>query len=113
MLDTKKLHIKLIILVSAFFLLSFSSFVFATPSGLDNIPTTDTVPQRTIVGQEYTDFIHDSEPTHSLGFKTGLFDFFEFGMDRKVGPHVSGANLFQAKLKLDPARFSWRGNWPV
>lgn len=34
-------------------------------------------------------------------------------MDRKIGPDHSGANLFQTKLKLDPARFDWKGNWPV
>lgn len=87
--------------------------VGATPTGLNQIPTADTVPHRTIVFQEYTDFIHDKEPTHSVGFKAGLFDVIEYGMDRKVGPHTSGANLFQIKLKFDPARVGWKGNLPI
>ncbi|MBI4358243.1 MAG: hypothetical protein HY584_02995 [Candidatus Omnitrophica bacterium] len=97
----------------AFFMGFHFNSLFATPTGLDNIPTADTVPHRTVVIQEYTDFIDDSEPTHSLGFKSGLFDIVEFGMDRKVGPNHSGANLFQTKLKLDPVRFGAKGNWPL
>jgi len=94
-------------------LATFSSLAWATPSGLDNIPTTDTVPHRTIVGQAYSDFIDDSRPTHSLGVKAGFFDLLEFGWDRKVGPEPSGANVFQGKLKIDPVRYGAEGNWPI
>ena len=102
----------LLLIVMACLVWFCPSEILATPTGLDNIPTADTVPHRTIVVQEYTDFINDNEPTHGVGFKTGFFDFIELGMDRKVGPGHPGAILYQAKLKFDPARFDWKGNWP-
>jgi hypothetical protein len=79
---------------------------FATPSGLNNIPTADTVPHRTVAVQYFSSFgganqFGTSEPGksgHWLGFKTG-WDFepvhVEWGMDSLLGTGLSGPLFFQ------------------
>lgn len=98
----------MIISVSAFLVLSFSSSVFATASGLNNIPTADIPPKRTVVLQEFTTWGREpSKPKHTVGFKTSFFDLIEFGMDRQVGTGHPGGVLFQAKVRYDFKRDGW------
>ena len=78
------------------------SSLLSTPTGLNNIPTADVVGERTIVLQSFSHFGHRQRPGHWLGFKMNPFiRNVEIGMDRRVGPSPSGANLFQVKYKLD------------
>lgn len=77
---------------------------FATPSGLNNIPTADTVPDRTVAVQAFDTW---GAGTHDfwMGFKTG-WDFsplhLEWGLDSHLGPQPSGPLYFQTKIGFVP-----------
>ena len=85
----------------------------ATPTGLNNIPTADTVPHRTVAVQAFSSFgganqFSTSGPgKHSfwLGFKTG-WDLspvhLELGMDSPLGTGLSGPLFFQTKARFAP-----------
>ncbi len=93
------------------------SSAFATPTGLNNIPTADTVPHRTVAIQAFSSFgpganqfAANGPDEHSfwMGFKTGLqFDFLnlEWGMDSPMITHESGPLFFQTKAGIEP----WEG----
>ena len=53
-------------------LLAAGSSAFATPSGLNNIPTADTVPMGTFVLQGFTTLGGNRDADFNLGFKTGI-----------------------------------------
>ncbi len=85
----------------------------ATPSGLNNIPTTDTVPHRTVAVQAFSSFGDPNQfgangpGQHSfwMGFKTG-WEFsplhLEWGLDSPLGPGLTGPLLFQTKVGFSP-----------
>ena len=81
-------------------LLVASTAAFATPSGLNNIPTADTPPQGTVVIQTWTNFGNGHDADFNMGFKTG-FDVFgqklEFGADSHLLPDKGGPVLLQFK----------------
>lgn len=89
------------------------SSAFGTPTGLNNIPTADTVPHRTVAVQYFSSFgganqFAAPEPGKTsqwMGFKTG-WDFkplhLEWGMDSPLGTGVSGPLLFQTKARFEP-----------
>ena len=76
----------------------------ATPSGLNNIPTADTVPHRTVAVQVY-DLFGEGPHDFASGFKTG-WDFpgleLEWGLDSHLAPDPAGPLLFQTKLGFQP-----------
>ncbi len=86
---------------------------FGTPTGLNNIPTADTVPHRTVAVQYFSSFgganqFATSGPGKSsqwTGFKTG-WDFkplhLEWGLDSALGTGLSGPLLFQTKARFQP-----------
>ena len=86
---------------------------FGTPSGLNNIPTTDTVPHRTVAVQAFSSFgglnqfAANGDGKHSfwMGFKTG-WDFepfhLEWGLDSPIGVDQSGPLFFQTKARFSP-----------
>lgn len=99
-------------------ILALAAFVaatsaFGTPTGLNNIPTADTVSHRTVAVQYFSSFgggnqFATSEPGKTsqwMGFKTGL-DFkpfhLEWGMDSPLGTGVSGPLFFQTKARIQP-----------
>lgn len=98
-------------------LLAFAGSALATPTGLNNIPTADTVPDRTVAIQAFSSFgpganqfSANGPDEHSfwMGFKTGLrFDFLslEWGMDSPLLTHESGPLFFQTKAGIEP----WEG----
>jgi hypothetical protein len=53
-------------------LAAISTSAWATPSGLNNIPTADVTPMGVFVLQPFTDFGNDRDTDLTLGFKTGL-----------------------------------------
>ncbi|MBE7494421.1 MAG: hypothetical protein HS117_05720 [Verrucomicrobiaceae bacterium] len=99
-----------VLLVTAF---SVVSSAFGTPTGLNNIPTADTVPHRTVAVQYFSSFgganqfgtAEAGKSGHWVGFKTG-WDFepvhVEWGMDSPLGTGVSGPLLFQSKARFSP-----------
>lgn len=76
----------------------------ATPSGLNNIPTGDTVAHRTVAVQTF-DTIGGGSHDLWAGFKTG-WDFepvhLEWGLDSRLGPDPAGPLYFQTKLGIAP-----------
>ena len=90
--------------ILALYALLAASSAFATPSGLNNIPTGDTVPQGTVAVQVFDTF---GSGDHDLwtGFKTGvdLSPFkLEFGLDSHLAPSPSGPLYFQTKVGFEP-----------
>lgn len=82
----------------------------ATPSGLNNIPTADTAPDRTPVIQAYSTFGEGRGPDHSAGMKMGLGPWdgaalhsrFEVGVDGHYAPDPIGPAVFQVKYAVQP-----------
>jgi hypothetical protein len=82
----------------------------ATSTGLNNIPTADTPPDRTLVFQQYNTFGGGRKPDSSAGLKMGLRPFpekydwnhFEWGADFHLAPGQSGPVVFQGKYALQP-----------
>lgn len=93
--------------------LALAAPAFGTPTGLNNIPTADTVPHRTVAVQYFSSFgganqFATAEPGKTsqwLGFKTG-WDLapvhLEWGMDSILGTGLSGPLLFQSKARISP-----------
>lgn len=77
----------------------------ATPSGLNNIPTADTVPHRTVAVQAFDTFSSHSDDFW-MGFKTGwdLTDklHLEWGLDSHLSPDPVGPLYFQTKVGFSP-----------
>ncbi|MCB1086575.1 MAG: hypothetical protein KDM63_05990 [Verrucomicrobiae bacterium] len=78
--------------------------VLATPTGLNNIPTADTVPHRTVAVQVF-DTVGDGPHDFWSGFKTG-WDFskfnLEWGLDSHLAPDPAGPLYFQTKANFSP-----------
>ncbi|MGI8889708.1 MAG: hypothetical protein ACR2G0_02855 [Chthoniobacterales bacterium] len=88
-------------LAGALLLAALPQLAWATPSGLNNIPTADTAPQGTLVLQTYSTVGGGARDDLNFGFKTGL-EFkalrFEFGADSHVYPGLGGPVVVQAKV---------------
>lgn len=77
----------------------------ATPSGLNNIPTGDTVPHRTVAVQAFDTFSSHNDDFW-MGFKTG-WDLtkelhLEWGLDSHLSPYPAGPLFFQTKVGFSP-----------
>lgn len=81
-----------------------ASSAFATPSGLNNIPTADVVGDRTVAVQAFDTF-GSGDHDFWMGFKTGL-DLsplhLEWGLDSHLAPTPSGPLYFQTKIGFNP-----------
>ena len=90
--------------------LAVPASVFATASGLNNIPTADTAPDLVPVLHAYSTFGEGRGPDHSAGMKFGLGPWdkaafnsrFEFGVDGRYAPDPIGPAVFQLKHALQP-----------
>lgn len=96
-----KKYLSIILSTASFAALTATSLGDA--SGLNNIPTADTVPQGTFVLQAYSTVFGSADGTFNIGFKTGL-DFkyarLEFGADSHLVPGNGGPVTAQAKLAI-------------
>lgn len=94
------------------------AYVAATPTGLNNIPTADTPPDRTVVLQAFTNMREGQMDDYVVGFKMGLepldvglhpFDHqLEWGIDKRVGEGGSAPAVFQFKYAVQPYE-----QWPT
>ena len=73
----------------------------ASPSGLNNTPTADTCPARTLVLQGWAGFGEGQHPDWWTGAKFGLFKGAEVGVDWDADGNPSRHAQFQAKYGLD------------
>ncbi len=92
-----------------FCILFVSRSAWATSSGLNNIPTTDTTPENILVFQTWGNFAGGEHPGQFAGFKYGLFRDVEIGIDSKVNDKPHGHAMFQAKYAFDIVDDEWRG----
>lgn len=74
----------------------------AEPTGLNNIPTTDVVPEKILVLQGKSDFGHTRNADFLAGFKFGAWKDLEVSLDQKVGDNPHRDPAFQAKYRIDP-----------
>jgi len=82
-------------------LLSSSLAVLATPTGLNNIPTAEVVPQRVLVLQGFSQFGTDLSPGWFIGAKYGPARNLEVGVDdTAAGTGSSAGPVLQGKLRL-------------
>jgi hypothetical protein len=75
--------------------------VHGSSSGLNNTPTADTCPVRTVVVQGWTGFAHDVEPDWWTGLKLGVVKGLEVGADWDANGDPSRHVQFQAKYGYD------------
>jgi len=88
-------------------LLALAGTAGASPSGLNNTPTADICPTRTLVLQDYGDFGHEIKGDNWVGFKYGLFQGAEIGADWKTSGAPALEPQYQAKYTVVPG-----GLWP-
>ncbi len=92
---------KYIAAASALFLTTTATY--ATPSGLNNIPTADTTPQGTFVLQGFTTLGNDRDTDFNLGFKTGIdakLVKIELGASAHLTPGKGGPIAAHGKIAL-------------
>jgi hypothetical protein len=73
---------------------------WATPTGLNNIPTADTTPRGVLVLQEINSLGHDRPTTFTVGAKYGATRNIEVGVDDQFAGPGSTAAVFQAKYRF-------------
>ena len=78
------------------------SSALATPSGLNNIPTADVVPQKVFVLQAFMDIGKDNKPEYFTGFKCSPMENLEIGLDGRIFPEstLEETITFQGKYRL-------------
>ncbi|MHC4526850.1 MAG: hypothetical protein ACYS29_03160 [Planctomycetota bacterium] len=89
------------LLFAAVLVLLAVSSARATSTGLNNIPTTDTVPEKILVFQTWGNFAGGEHPDQFVGFKYGLFQDVEIGADWKANDKPSRHAAFQAKYAFN------------
>jgi hypothetical protein len=96
-----RIHRVYYLLFAAFCILLVGRSAQATSTGLNNIPTTDTVPENVLVFQTWGNFAGGERPQQFVGFKYGLFKDLEIGVDWKANDRPHGHAMFQAKYAFD------------
>lgn len=82
-------------------ILFFSVYAAGSPSGLNNIPTSDVTPGKVLVLQSWGNFSHGAAPSWMGGLKYGLLKGVEIGIDRRLGSDGNNGPLtFQTKLQI-------------
>ena len=84
-------------------LLLTATAALATPTGLNNIPTADTVPQETFVFQLFSTVGGEADADLNLGFKTGVdfkFAKMEMGLSSHLYPDKGGPVTPHGKLAV-------------
>ena len=73
---------------------------WASPSGLNNIPTVDVAPRNVLVLQTWGNYMSGAGPAYVAGLKYGLPAGVEVGLDSRVDSGDSGPLTGQAKWRL-------------
>ena len=72
---------------------------FATPTGLNNIPTADVVPEKVLVLQAITEAGKNNKPDYFTGFKYGLIKNLEVGLDGRIFPEPALEETLKGQIK--------------
>ena len=97
------------ILGSTALLLFIAGTCWTSPTGLNNIPTTDVAGDRTFVWQCWLTTSSDAKPAWTTGFKYGILDRMEIGSDSRLGAGDAGPVALQGKLKVFDFDFGFSG----
>lgn len=81
-------------------LMALTPKLFSSPSGLNNIPTADVVPEKVLVVQGWGNFSQGESPVYYVGAKYGPLKGVEIGIDGMVGSDDTGPGTFQIKSQL-------------
>ena len=87
------------VLLILWVLLLITQYCWATPTGLNNISTADTVPEKVLVYQAFSDIGEDNKPDYFVGFKYGLLDNLEVGLDGRIFPEPALEETVKAQAK--------------
>lgn len=71
----------------------------ATPTGLNNIPTSDVVPKKVLVLQGIAEVGNDNKPDYFTGFKYGLLENLEVGLDGRIFPESGLEETLTGQMK--------------
>ncbi len=77
-----------------------ASPALATSTGLNNIPTADVVPEKTLVFQYFTNLSKNSKAEHFTGFKYGLMKNIEVGLDGRIFPEKTSEENLVGQTKM-------------
>ncbi len=97
------------LLFATSWLLLITGSTWGSPSGLNNIPTTDIVPRDIFVLQSWLNTGSNKHPEEFMGFKYGLFKDTEIGVDWKANGETHGHATLQVKHAFDIDGDIWRG----
>ena len=99
------------VLIGTILLFAAGQLAWGSPSGLNNIPTTDVVPENVLVFQTWFNFADDMQTEEFFGFKYGVpgLEGLEIGIDWKGIGDPHGHAAFQAKYAFDIEEDLWRG----
>ena len=88
---------------SVLFCVFFTGSLFATSTGLNNIPTADVVPKDVLVFQFIGDFANGSTPAYMTGFKYGPAKNIEIGLDGNIFPQKGKKEtlVMQGKMRFE------------
>ena len=89
--------------------LMFSHLAWGSPTGLNNIPTTDIVSKDVLVLQSWLNMAANEHTQQFIGFKYGALKDVEVGVDWKANDRTHGHAMFQAKYAFDIRGDAWRG----
>ncbi len=105
-----RVHKTYYLLFAVLCLLLVNRSTWGSATGLNNIPTTDIVPERTFVWQGWVNAAGGEHPQQFTGFKYGLFQDAEIGVDWKANDITHGHAMLQAKYAFDMGQSdAWRG----
>ncbi len=96
-------------LAGAICLFVLSPSAWGSPSGLNNIPTTDVVPPKTVVLQTWWNLGYNREPEQFVAFKAGGFEGLEFGVDWRAAGETHRHAELQVKYAFDITGDWWKG----
>lgn len=76
---------------------------WGSATGLNNIPTTDVVPENVLVFQYWNNFGNDDVSDNFMGFKYGLMKNVEIGLDGQIFPEKAKNEtlVMQGKIRFD------------
>lgn len=72
---------------------------WATPTGLNNIPTADVVPEKVLVLQGIVEVGDEKKPGYVAGFKYGLIKNLEVGLDGRIFPEAVLEETLKGQMK--------------
>jgi hypothetical protein len=96
--------------ISAVLPVFMAQMCWATPTGLNNIPTADVVGEKVLVWQAYTEVGEDNKPDYFTGFKYGLIKNLEIGLDGRIFPEATHEETLAGQIKY---RFSFHERMAV